>query len=67
MTELIVSLVLVAPGGSTRFNPVIRLLTRLMRTPQVARWLIGPLARLYTLRHTRAALARARAVRRDPV
>jgi pimeloyl-ACP methyl ester carboxylesterase len=65
----VAALVLIAPGGFTRLNPLSRAVCRLMGAPATARWLLGPLASLYTWRRTpaaRAALRRAYATARDP-
>ncbi|WP_030435873.1 alpha/beta fold hydrolase [Actinoplanes subtropicus] len=65
----VAGLVLISPGGFTRLNPLSRALCRLMGYPATARWLLGPLASLYTWRRTpvaRAALRRAYATGRDP-
>lgn len=67
--ERVRGLVLIAPGGFTRFNPVSRLVTRVMGSPRWARRIVGPLATLYTWRRTAtssAALRRPYAVGRDP-
>jgi pimeloyl-ACP methyl ester carboxylesterase len=67
--ERVRGLVLVAPGGFTRTGPVTRAFCRMMGSPRIAGRLVGPLATAYTRRITptsRAALHRARAVRRDP-
>ena len=65
----VAGLVLIAPGGFTRLNPVSRAVCRLMGAPAAARWLLGPLASVYTWRRTpvaKAALRRAYAAARDP-
>lgn len=67
--DRVAGLVLISPGGFTRLTPLSRAACRLMGKPATARWLLGPLASLYTWRRTpaaRAALRRAYATGRDP-
>jgi len=65
----VAGLVLISPGGFTRLTPLSRAACRLMGAPATARWLLGPLASVYTWRRTptaRAALRRAYATAREP-
>jgi pimeloyl-ACP methyl ester carboxylesterase len=66
---LVAGLVLVAPGGFTRMNPLTRSLCRLIGTAGFGGRLAGPLARVYLRRRnpvTRRAIAEAGALRASP-
>ncbi|MGI5216020.1 alpha/beta fold hydrolase, partial [Plantactinospora sp. CA-290183] len=67
--ERVAALVLVAPGGFTRFSLITRSFVRLMGSVGAARRLVRPLAAAYTVRRTpvsRAALRRVRLMRGIP-
>ncbi len=68
--DRVAAVVGVAPGGFTSTNPATRGFCRIMAGDRLGRWMIVPLTRLYLRRRndvTRAEIARARDVARDPV
>ncbi|MFC6016793.1 alpha/beta fold hydrolase [Plantactinospora solaniradicis] len=67
--DRVAAVVLVAPGGFTRFTWLTRTFVRTMGSVGPARLLAGPLASAYTVRRTptsRAALRRVRSMRGNP-
>jgi pimeloyl-ACP methyl ester carboxylesterase len=67
--ERVAAVVLVAPGGFTRFTWLTRSFVRIMGSVGPARRLVGPLAAAYTVRRTpasRAALRRVQLLRGHP-